>query len=42
MEAERWDAFLDWLSENGLLTTAVQSREKQVCAWQGPCCVCYA
>jgi ABC-type nitrate/sulfonate/bicarbonate transport system substrate-binding protein len=26
MRAERWDAFLDWLSEAGLLTTKVQSR----------------
>ena len=24
--AQRWDAFLDWLSETGLLTTAVPSR----------------
>jgi hypothetical protein len=27
MEAARWDAFLDWLSAQGLLTTKVQSRE---------------
>ena len=26
MEAGRWDAFLDWLSAQGLLTTKVQSR----------------
>lgn len=26
MEADRWDKFLDWLSEQGLLTTKVQSR----------------
>jgi ABC-type nitrate/sulfonate/bicarbonate transport system substrate-binding protein len=26
MSGERWDAFLDWLSEKGLLTTLVQSR----------------
>ena len=26
MEQSRWDAFLDWLSENQLLTTHVQSR----------------
>ncbi|KAL4444363.1 hypothetical protein ABPG75_012100 [Micractinium tetrahymenae] len=26
MEAARWDAFLDWLSDKGLLTTKVQSR----------------
>jgi ABC-type nitrate/sulfonate/bicarbonate transport system substrate-binding protein len=26
MRAERWDAFLDWLSKAGLLTTKVQSR----------------
>ena len=27
-KAERWDAFLDWLSETGLLTTAVPSRSQ--------------
>jgi hypothetical protein len=26
METGRWDAFLDWLSEAGLLTSKVQSR----------------
>lgn len=26
MESQRWDAFLDWLSDNGLLTSAVPSR----------------
>ncbi|EFN57875.1 hypothetical protein CHLNCDRAFT_57002 [Chlorella variabilis] len=26
MKQSRWDAFLDWLSESGLLTTKVQSR----------------
>lgn len=27
MEVKRWDAFLDWLSDSGLLTTKVQSRD---------------
>eukprot|EP00959_Pyramimonas_sp_CCMP1952_P091511 1915860-Pyramimonas_sp.AAC.1 len=26
MEAARWDMYLDWLSEEGLLTTFTQSR----------------
>lgn len=26
MEASKWNAFLDWLSENGLLTSKIQSR----------------
>ncbi len=26
-DKSRWDAFLDWLSTKGLLSTAVQSRE---------------
>lgn len=25
----RWDAFLDWLSESGLLTTKMQSRNPE-------------
>lgn len=29
MSAEKWDAFLDWLSVSGLLTTKVQSRTPQ-------------
>lgn len=29
MEAKCWDAFLDWLSDSGLLTTKVQSRNPQ-------------
>ncbi|KAI7841695.1 hypothetical protein COHA_004562 [Chlorella ohadii] len=29
MEEQRWSAFLDWLSDNGLLTTKVQSRTEQ-------------
>lgn len=29
MSAERWDSFLDWLSEKGLLTTLVQSRDPE-------------
>uniref|UniRef100_A0A7S0QQF2 Thiamine pyrimidine synthase n=1 Tax=Pyramimonas obovata TaxID=1411642 RepID=A0A7S0QQF2_9CHLO len=29
MEALRWDAYLDWLSEEGLLTTFTQSRAPQ-------------
>lgn len=27
MDAERWSKFLDWLSESGLLTSKVQSRD---------------
>ena len=27
-KAQRWDDFLDWLSETGLLTTAVPSRSE--------------
>lgn len=30
MQQGRWDAFLDWLSGEGLLTTKVQSRTPQV------------
>ncbi|KAK9809928.1 hypothetical protein WJX72_001872 [[Myrmecia] bisecta] len=29
MEKGRWDTFLDWLSQQGLLTTAVQSRSPE-------------
>jgi hypothetical protein len=28
MQQKMWDDFLDWLSENGLLTTAIQSRKE--------------
>ena len=31
MQQKMWDDFLDWLSENGLLTTAIQSRKEGVC-----------
>jgi hypothetical protein len=27
MEAQRWDAFLDWLADKGLLTRAMPSRQ---------------
>ena len=29
MELQRWDKFLDWLSEAGLLTSKVQSRQPE-------------
>ena len=29
MDTARWDKFLDWLSEAGLLTTKVQSRHAE-------------
>ncbi len=42
MDAKRWDAFLDWLSDSGLLTTNIQSRQERVSerassARYGPC-----